>query len=76
MSLLDIFRYERAIKRFAVDSLAHTIFYGLIGAGIAITLGIEPKIYITMSIVGTAIQLLSGGLFGRFLDFIRKIARA
>ncbi len=76
MSFLDVFKYEHTIKRFAVDSLAHTAFYGLIGAGIAIALGIEPEVYITMSIVGTAIQLLSGGLFGRFLDFVRKIAKA
>jgi len=76
MSLLDVFKSEQAIKRFAVDSIAHTIFYGLIGAGIAIALGIEPKIYVTMSIVGTAIQLLSGGLFGRFLDYVRRIAKA
>jgi hypothetical protein len=75
MSLFEVFKHERAIKRFAVDSLAHTMFYGLIGAGLAIALGIEPEIYITMSIIGTAIQFLSGGLFGRFLDFFRRLTK-
>jgi len=66
---------KRNLKKFIVDSLAHTIFYGIIGAIIAIVLGIELKVYIAMSILGTAAQILSGGIFGRFLDFIRHLAK-
>jgi hypothetical protein len=35
-------------------------------------LGIELKLYLAMSIIGTAIQLLSGGFFGRFLDLSQE----
>jgi len=73
MSLFDNFKQDRVVKRFAVDSLAHSIFYGVIGGIIALALGIEPQIYITMSILGTAINFLSGGLFGKFLDFVRRV---
>ncbi len=66
---------KRNIKKFIVDSLAHIIFYGIIGSIIAIALGIEFKIYIAMSILGTVAQFLSGGFFGRFLDFIRRLAK-
>ena len=75
MSLVDALKQGRNLKRFAVDSTAHVIFYGVIGGIVAISLGIEPEIYITMSVIGTAIQFLSGGFFGRFLDFIRRLAK-
>jgi hypothetical protein len=75
MNLITILKHDRNVKRFAVDSVSHALFYGVIGGIIALALGIEFEIYITMSIIGTAIQFLSGGLFGRFLDFVRKIAQ-
>ncbi|WP_455364294.1 hypothetical protein [[Eubacterium] cellulosolvens] len=75
MSLLDTARHGKGVKRFIIDSTAHTIFYGVIGGVIALALGIELEIYVAMSLIGTAIQFLSGGLFGRFLDLFRKIAK-
>ena len=74
MNLVDTLRQGKSLKRFAVDSTAHTVFYGVIGGIIAVALGIKPEVYITMSILGTTIQFLSGGFFGRFLDFIRRQA--
>jgi hypothetical protein len=73
MSLWNTLKLDKNLKRFAVDSMAHTIFYGLLGAAIALALGIELKLYLAMSIIGTAVQLLSGGFFGRFLDLVRKL---
>lgn len=73
MSLMNTFKLDKSLKRFAVDSIAHTIFYGAVGGILALALGIEPKVYLTMSIIGTAIQLVSGGIFGKFLDQIRKL---
>jgi hypothetical protein len=73
MSQWNTFKLDKNLKRFAVDSIAHTIFYGILGAVIALALGIELKLYLAMSIIGTAIQLLSGGFFGRFLDLIRRL---
>ena len=73
MSLWNTLKLDKNLKRFAVDSMAHTIFYGLLGAAIAFALGIELKLYLAMSIIGTAVQLLSGGFFGRFLDLVRKL---
>ena len=75
MSLLEAARHGKGVKRFIIDSTAHTIFYGVIGGFIALALGIELEIYVAMSIVGTVVQFLSGGLFGKFLDIIRKIAK-
>ena len=75
MSLLDTARHGKGVKRFIIDSTAHTIFYGVIGGVIALALGIELEIYVAMSLIGTAIQFLSGGLFGRFLDLVRRIAK-
>jgi hypothetical protein len=60
-------------KKFMVDSMAHTLFYGLLGAVIALALGIPFKTYLAMSIIGTIIQFLSGGFFGRFLDLVRRL---
>jgi hypothetical protein len=60
-------------RKFIVDSMAHTLFYGFLGAVIALALGIELKLYLAMSIIGTAIQIISGGFFGRFLDLIRRL---
>lgn len=68
-------RQGRDLKKFVVDSTAHALFYGVIGGVIAIALGIKPEVYVTMSIIGTAVQFLSGGLFGRFLDFVRRLAK-
>lgn len=68
-------RQGKDLKKFIVDSTAHSLFYGVIGGVVAIALGIKPEVYITMSIIGTAIQFLSGGLFGRFLDFVRRLAK-
>jgi hypothetical protein len=76
MSLSDLFSSTRAVKRYIVDSVAHAMFYGLIGALIAYVLGIKLDIFITMSILGTTIQLFSGGIFGKFLDLVRKITNA
>ncbi|MBS7645427.1 MAG: hypothetical protein QW569_04380 [Candidatus Bathyarchaeia archaeon] len=73
MSLLNTFKFDKNLKRFAVDSIAHTIFYGVLGAVIALALGIELKVYLAMSIIGTAIQIVSGGFFGRFLDLVRRL---
>ncbi len=74
MSFIHALRQGRGLKRFAVDSTAHSLFYGVIGGTIALALGVEFEVYVTMSIVGTAIQFLSGGVFGRFLDLIRHLA--
>jgi hypothetical protein len=60
-------------KKFMVDSMTHTLFYGLLGAVIALALGIELKLYLAMSIIGTVVQIISGGFFGRFLDLIRRL---
>lgn len=68
-------RQGRDLKKFIVDSTAHALFYGIIGGAIASALGVKPEVYVTMSIVGTAVQFLSGGLFGRFLDFVRRLAK-
>ncbi|MGC8849018.1 MAG: hypothetical protein ACP5QI_00915 [Candidatus Bathyarchaeia archaeon] len=73
MSLLNTFKLDKNLKRFAVDSIAHTIFYGVLGAIIALALGIELKVYLAMSIIGTAVQIVSGGFFGRFLDLVRRL---
>lgn len=75
MSLLETLKQGKSLKRFAVDSAAHTLFYGLIGGVVALTLGVPLEVYVTMSILGTAIQFLSGGFFGRFLDLLRKLAK-
>ena len=74
MSLFDVARQDRGWKRFIVDSAAHTLFYGVVGAGIALALGIDFEIYAVMSLLGTAIQFLSGGLFGKLLDAVRRLA--
>jgi hypothetical protein len=75
MDILNTIKQEKNIKKFAVDSASHTLFYGVIGGIVALTLGIDFEIYITMSIIGTAIQFLSGGIFGKFLDFARRLAK-
>lgn len=64
----------KSLKRFAVDSLAHAIFYGAVGVLIAVALGIDLELFMAMSIAGTAAQFLCGGLFGRFLDLVRRMA--
>ncbi|MGC8962047.1 MAG: hypothetical protein ACP5K1_06365, partial [Candidatus Bathyarchaeia archaeon] len=61
MSLLNTFKLDKNLKRFAVDSIAHTIFYGVLGAIVALALGIELKVYLAMSIIGSAVQIVSGG---------------
>ena len=75
MITLNILRQDRNIKKFLVDSTAHTIFYGIIGSIVALSLGVKIEIYIAMSILGTIIQFISGGFFGKFLDFIRDLAK-
>jgi hypothetical protein len=75
MIVLNILRQDRNIKKFLVDSTAHTIFYGIIGSIVALSLGVKIEIYIAMSILGTIIQFISGGFFGKFLDFIRDLAK-
>ena len=75
MNALNILRQDRVLKKFLVDSTAHTIFYGIIGGIIALALGVQIEIYIAMSILGTIIQFISGGFFGKFLDFIRNLAK-
>ncbi len=75
MDILNTIKQEKNIKKFAIDSASHTLFYGVIGGIVALTLGIEFEIYITMSVIGTAIQFLSGGIFGKFLDFVRRLAK-
>lgn len=74
MSLLEVVKHGKSLKRFAVDSAAHTLFYGAVGGVIALALGVPLEVYVTMSVLGTAIQFLSGGFFGRFLDLLRKLA--
>lgn len=64
----------KGLKRFAVDSLAHTIFYGAVGALIAMALGVDLELFMAMSIAGTIAQFICGGLFGRFLDLVRRMA--
>jgi hypothetical protein len=39
MSLWNTLKLDKNLKRFAVDSIAHTIFYGILGAVIALSLG-------------------------------------
>ncbi len=75
MFVLNILKQDRNLKKFLVDSTAHTIFYGIIGSIVALSLGIKIEIYIAMSILGTIIQFISGGFFGKFLDFIRDLAK-
>ena len=75
MIVVNILRQDRNIKKFLVDSTAHTIFYGIIGSIVALSLGVKIEIYIAMSILGTIIQFISGGFFGKFLDFIRDLAK-
>jgi hypothetical protein len=60
-------------RKFIVDSMAHTLFYGFLGAAIALALGIPFKTYLAMSIIGTVVQIISGGFFGRFLDLVRRL---
>jgi hypothetical protein len=75
MIVVNILRQDRNIKKFLVDSTAHTIFYGIIGSIVALSLGVKFEIYIAMSILGTIIQFMSGGVFGKFLDFVRDLAK-
>jgi hypothetical protein len=75
MIVLHMLRRDRNIKKFLVDSTAHTIFYGIIGSIVALSLGVKIEIYIAMSILGTIIQFMSGGFFGKFLDFVRDLAK-
>ena len=75
MIALNILRQDRNIKKFLVDSTAHTIFYGIIGSIVALSIWVKIEIYIAMSILGTIIQFISGGFFGKFLDFIRDLAK-
>ncbi len=76
MNFVNAFKERQAVKRFTVDSIAHMLFYGTIGGAIAIALGIEFEVFVTMSAIGTVIQFLGGGIFGRFLDSFRKFTNA
>jgi hypothetical protein len=74
MGPIESLKDWKSLKRFAVDSLAHTIFYGAVGLVIAMALGVDPELFMAMSIAGTAAQFLCGGIFGRFLDLVRRMA--
>ena len=67
-------KHGKSLKRFAVDSMAHTVFYGAVGLVIAMALGMDFELFMAMSIAGTIAQFLCGGIFGRFLDLVRRMA--
>jgi len=71
--MYSLLRVNRNVRKFIADSLAHTVFYGILGTVIALAFGIELKVYVAMSIIGTVVQFLSGGVFGRFLDLVRRM---
>jgi len=71
--MYSLLKVNRNVRKFIADSLAHTVFYGILGAVIALAFGIELKVYVAMSIIGTVVQFLSGGVFGRFLDLVRRM---
>jgi CBS domain-containing protein len=65
--------YAGLFKRYAVDTLAYIMFWSGITILIQVYLvGISYEQFLTSSLLGFLVTLGVGGVYGRFLDLLRK----
>ncbi|MCW4041171.1 MAG: L-alanine exporter AlaE [Candidatus Bathyarchaeota archaeon] len=65
--------YTGLFKRYTVDTLAYILFWSGITILIQVYLvGISYEQFLTSSILGFLVTLGIGGVYGRFLDLLRK----